>query len=114
MIPIKSSSIAAQKAWCYSQALCDFDGNEDKAKIATDAFELGVNYIHSMPIGCNIDNVNDFEDRCYKHIESNIKAKPSGFFLVPIIGGWFFWAVMSGLISWAVQRLMDIYFPKKS
>ena len=107
--------MAVQKAWCYNEALSAFGGDEEKAGIATDAYMLGVQYLHTMPIGWNINNTpQDFEDRCYNHIKSNLNAKPSGFFMVPIIGTWFFWAALSGLISWAVQRLMNVYFPLKS
>lgn len=108
MNPLCSSPKAVQRAWCKNEAVSAF-GEGAKADTATDAFMLGVDYIHSMPIGCNIGD--NFENKVTNHIKCNLQ--PSGFLAVPIVG-WLFWSILSGLISWAVERIMSIYFPQKS
>ena len=85
----------------------------DKARIAADAVACGIDFLASQPIGWLPDyDEKVLEKKLRKHLKSNFNPKPVGFFAVPIIG-WFFWTVVSGIISWAIRRILDWKFPKE-
>ena len=98
--------------WGYIQAVREF-GDTPKAVLASDIFNIGVDYLHRMPVGFNIGD--NFTEKLHNHISTQVRAnppKPYGF--LPAFGiMWFFWAVIEGLISWAVRRLMDAYVLNK-
>lgn len=98
--------------WGYIQAVKEF-GDTPKAVVASDIFNIGVDYLHRLPVGFNIND--NFTEKLHKHIEARVKEnppKPSGF--LPAIGiTWFFWVMIESLISWAVRRLMDAYVLNK-
>lgn len=108
--PISMNKVDIQ-SWAKSQALAEF-GHPKKAEIATNAVGLGIDCIKTMPIGWNKNNTHkDFEKRLYNHISARLNPKPYGFFILPGMG-WFFLQMIGGLISWAVQKLMNLYFNK--
>jgi len=98
--------------WGYAQAVKEF-GDTPKARVASDVFNIGVNYLHRMPVGFNMND--NFTEKLHNHITAECKKnppKPYGF--LPAIGiTWLFWILLESLISWAVRRLMDAYVLNK-
>lgn len=108
----KSFSKSDMQAWGASEAQSDFANDKKKCKHATEALNVGIDFIHKMPIGWNINsNEETFRIRAEKYINANYNPKPSGF--LPAIGiGWLFWQMVSAVIMWAVQKLLNAYYPK--
>ena len=107
MLPSKAYAVTLA-----TQEATNHFGDNKKGKMAGEAVGIGMDYLHSMPIGWNInDSQLDFERKLRRHIEANYKPKPSGF--LPAIGlTWLFWTLVSSIISWAVRRIMDWKFPR--
>ncbi len=111
MVPISSSMMAAQKAVCYSEALNEFK-DPAKADIAAESYCLSMQCLHTMPIGFNIgDRQGRFTRNCKRYIKSNLSVQPSGFFMLPI-AGWFFWMAIQSVIEWAICKMIDNYYEK--
>lgn len=107
----KSLSREHLQAWGAEQAISEF-GDTKKAKLAAEAFDVGINFAKRMPVGWNIDyGEKEFASRCETYVTANYKPKPYGFFMIPGFG-WLFWQLISALITWAVSRLVNVYFPK--
>lgn len=108
MLPSKAYAVTVA-----TQEATQHFNDSKKGQMAGEAVGIGMDYLHSMPIGWNIDNTQeDFEKKLYEHIKANYKPKPSGF--LPFIGfTWLFWTLVSSIISWAVRRIMDWQYPKK-
>src|SRR5689334_4622675 len=94
----------APQAWCASEATKAY-GTGDRGKMATQALQLGVNYLTCPPIGWNVNSTQaQLKQQLTKHISKNIQ--PSGFLALPIFG-WLLWQVLGGIISWAVGLLLE-------
>ena len=105
-----SASFADVQSWGASEALAAF-GDTPKAAHATSALAVGLDFVKRMPVGWNVtDGPEDFAKRCHEYISSNYKPKPVGVF--PVIGVWLFWQMISAVITWAVKRLIDAYYPE--
>lgn len=101
------------QSWGENLAVAEFRNDPKKAKIAAEAFSLGLDYVHSQPIGWNRNDTQDtFRRECGSYILANLKAKPSGFFALPLFG-WLFSQLISSLVSWAVKKLIEVYFPDR-
>jgi hypothetical protein len=109
MVPKMNAARASQVAWATSAAMAEFK-DEKKAKRAGEAYGHCADYARSMPIGWLPTNTHEqFAAKMENHVKS--KMGPTGF--IGITFGWLFLAILSGLISWAVQRFMNNnYGPK--
>jgi hypothetical protein len=108
-----SSAKGAIQAWGKSLAMKEYDGDPKKVAIAEDAFGLGTDYIRSMPKGWNINNTHEeFHARCCEHIKANINTKPYGFIVAVPVVGFFIMQIIGGIISWAVGKLLEMWYDK--
>lgn len=100
------------QAWGAEEARLAFGDDPKKQAMACEALDVGLECVSKMPIGWNIsDGPEQFGERCHAYLTENYKPKPVGF--LPAIGlTWFFWQIVGALISWAVHRLIEVYYPK--
>lgn len=88
-------------------------GKGEKADMASEAFLVGSKFMEIIPIGCSFDerNSNILRQNLIAHMKANYNPEPKGFFLLPIIGVWWIQAILSGILSWVAEKLMQLYFP---
>jgi len=99
-------------AWANQVASTEFKDSR-KASIAAEAVGHGLDYVRTMPIGWNLSDSRDtFESNCREHISKSYQPKPFGIFLIPGFG-WLFAHFVSSLISWAVKKIVELYFKKE-
>ena len=110
----KSMARGDIQAWGAELADSEFGQGTKKSKLACGALECGLDFAHKMPVGWNAEyGEKEFTERCKKYITANYKPKPVGF--LPAIGlGWLFWQLVSVAISWALNKLIEVYLPKNN
>lgn len=77
-------------------------------------FDAGMEYVDKLPYGWNVnDNAKqlkrlkkDHEKRIRAYVKANYLPPPKGF-----IESFIFMAILSGIISWVTQRILNYYFP---
>lgn len=117
MIPTTSTPKTAIQTWAKCEAQAYYQ-DDHKAELASTAVGHGIDCMRMIPVGWNVNNTSeDFSSRLHSRIKAKMKAdasvKPVGFiFALPGLG-WLFWTMVSGIISWAVERILDIYYPTK-
>lgn len=112
-LPITAKSPPERiKSWAQSEAKKNFD-DERKVSMASDMVAEGHKFLQNQPIGFNLgDDPDKLEKKLRAHLKVTCEPQRYGFFFVPIVG-WLFWQILGGVISWAVQRLLSYWFPKK-
>ena len=108
MAPRLNSAKSAQVAYAKSAAMIEFN-DESKAEKASEAYGHCIDYARNMPKGCNKDFTHEqFVARLDNHVRKQMG--PTGF--IGITLGWLILSMLSGVISWAVQKFMQNNFDK--
>lgn len=86
-----------------------------KEALAHQVGEIAAEFTHLTPVssfqGAGAQKRRDYRKKCRDFISAKAKEKipkPVGF-----IGGFVFMAILSGIISWWVQKLMHKYFDEQ-
>lgn len=98
-------SVSFSQTWAYNEALKEFK-TEEKAVLAVQALNIGANY--RPPVGWNLgDSEEKYRKGCSKYVAANFNPEPKGFFLTPLIGAWLWNALVSAIVNWVVNKIVE-------
>ncbi len=91
----------------------EYGKEPEKEKIATGVAEIAGEFSRQVSASSHsgVQGRREYRRKCKEYISKQAKEripKPVGFF-----GGFIFMAVLSGIISWIVQKLMKKYFDEQ-
>jgi len=92
---------------------CKYKKEPEKLTYAKQIAAIAGEYSRNLPVGFNRDRKNrrTYRRNAKREIYNRAKEeiKPVGF-----IASLVFWAILSGIVSWFVQRMLNFYFDESS